>query len=982
MSKPFNDFDFNLERKSSGSFTNSFNYESKNIEINSSKNEQSFLDGMKLENKNLRSRAVFLIEQNKVINTEKSDLILINKKNEERINELLKENIKLKADTEHYEQLKIRINIYEKIDFLSFMNNSSNVNQEISGFLEKIRVIESDYGKEIISLKNIISQLKLQLEYFNNNELTTQSNNLKEILSKKEYEIGELKKRLAKAEITNDLKTNEINRINKSIEEQKEQMSKLMNENNFWKAERSSFQIQTTLNNSFSDKDISVSNSIHYINMSNSKNNNNNDNYCHNEFIKPEIYEDIKCRFSQLEKDNEALKEELESEKNKYISLLHMNQDLATKLIENTKIINENKSEIAYLKKKVSECQKEKGENFSSEGNNSFGSNLELPKRDELEKFNEIKQNLEKKNQEYKTQINELIEQVKTTDQKLENLKGELKLEKMENENLKEIQKTDLKNISKILSEQMNPIQIRKNEELISELKISLQNTNKINQELTNQKSNLEKEIVELRNKLKEHQNSTLSNYNSENPNYPSFYKDDKSQAAFSKYSMASNSTHTKFFDNKIKDLEDSLIQEKDNSNKLLNIKQGIIDKLKKSNEQLLAERNKLSRELSEEKMKINGLQMDKKALMESEEYLKSQNDEMNEELCELKLNKENNEFIEEKLEELQKQYINLVNSYNNPQIQQEHYQKLVNDNVELNVYKSKYLNTESELQEKIKELSELKDKAFYLERDFKALKNNQIISKNDEINKNSENTKNLIEEYDRKIKALEQENNELKKNIEENKLIVLSLREKCKDVITKEKEILRLNSLITELNQRKKKRVSFGKEILVEFKKDDSPTFNRDEVKTQENVVKEPKPPANYLSDLLKNQESLLEKYQNELLNLKKIQPTAMTVDIKDVGKIHNSNIQKNIDSNLYNNNEQINLIKNNDPLCYYDNNFYNKYLNNNSQFSLNSNSKNEKEIIQNSNSDLSLNIPIKQTQIIIKLKMIFINNHQLVNK
>jgi hypothetical protein len=71
---------------------------------------------------------------------------------------------------------------------------------------------------------------------------------------------------------------------------------------------------------------------------------------------------------------------ELEAEKTKYVSLLEMNQDLGKKIIENLKIMNENKSEISYLKRKVADQQKEKGETSAGGADlfDDLSSNFEL----------------------------------------------------------------------------------------------------------------------------------------------------------------------------------------------------------------------------------------------------------------------------------------------------------------------------------------------------------------------------------------------------------------------------------------------------------------------------------------------------------------------------------------------------------------------------------------------------------------------------
>ncbi len=587
MSKTFNENELILldtDKQIIDSFTNNIEvtypeigiiYSNKSI----NKGDTNYLEKSEFENKNLKEQNI-LLQQLENLKTEKAILELNNNKYVEKLNFLLKENSRLKAIMENYEHLKMKVDMYEKINFQSLFTNSINENQKIIGFSEKLKTIEADYLKEIIELKNSLSQVKFQIDYLNaeNQYLKNSNSNIftnndinfrnSETNIKKNEEIENLKTNIAKAGNDIALKDNEIAKLNISFIEQKEQNFKLTNEINVLKLEI------TSLSNN---------------NLINLNNTNNND------LISKKIFEELKSKYSESQKSYIKLQEELEDEKTKYVSLLQMNQDLGKKIIENMKVMSQNKSEITYLKKKVAEQQKEKGDIFNISEFEDITSNYEMNLfKEDKKKADEIRLNLEKLNQEQKIQIADLEQKIKEYHTKVQSLTDELNLEKMENENLKEIQKSDLKNISRILSEQNSNNQIKKNEEQINELKISLQNTNKINQELTNQKTNLEKEISDMKNKLKEQQNAFLFLANEKDHNNPSYFKDDKSQAAFSRYSMASNLTQNKFFDSKIKDLEESLIQEKENSENLLKIKQNILDKLKKSNDNLLAERNKI----------------------------------------------------------------------------------------------------------------------------------------------------------------------------------------------------------------------------------------------------------------------------------------------------------------------------------------------------------------------------------------------------
>ncbi len=951
-------------------------YEELNLKINNTQGE----------------KGNFLLEINQKLIAEIALLEDISKKKDQTINNLIKENSNLKAATESLDQLRMRINIYERIDFQSILKNSDNKRDIKNEILTKIRNIESDYGKEIITLKRKIEKLIVQIDNLNNNSDNNNKNNFEALISnndfitKKDCEIMDMKIKLARAQINSVVKLNQEKRFEEELKTIRIHIDKLMVDNDIFNLSNSILQLSTN------------SKENTFLNL-----NNNNDS------VKESLYKELEAKYDKVVKISETLQGELDSEKNKYLSLLEMNQDLAKKVIENMKILNINKSEIMYLKKKVAEEQKEKGDSTTnndlsdnsiclSNNNNNYiynyiKSNTNIINYDdnadssliqeECKKVSEMRLQLEKICAEQKLKILELIEQHKLLEQKIQTITEELKLEKVENENLKEIQKIDLKNISKILSENGSQQKINKSEELIQELKASLQNTNKINVELANKKKHLEKEITGLRLKLREQststdkglrQNSTLHN------------KDDKSIVAFSKFSLGSNLTNSKFFDSKIKELEDSLLQEKENSENLLRIKQQIMEKLKKSNENLLTDRSKLMRELTEEKMKNKSLQLENKTMLEREDYLKAQIQELNAEICDLKLYQENYELIEEKMEELHKQFANLVNVYDNPHLQIEHFQKVVKENVDLNAYKTKYFQIECEMQEKNKDILLLKEKIFCLE--IKATKKNneenivkaQQLEQVSNSNLNSNNInfncincssckninnekcgncnfletnldkyKQILDEYNKKTCEYLVEISELKKTIEDNRLVIFSLREKCKDMISKDKEILRLNTIITELNNRKKKKVSFGKEIVLEFQKENSPSepvnhyIRENELKQKDNNK------ALKLSDLLKSQEHLYEKYQKEFDSLKNYKTSILSLDASENSVVDNVNLFRNIRGKCNNNYaEQSNTCYQNQNQINNNNSLESKYRTTEIQINLNNSRKQEVRAVE----------------------------------
>ena len=649
---------------------------------------------------------------------------------------------------------------------------------------------------------------------------------------------------------------------------------------------------------------------------------------------KSNLNDEIKSKFTELRGINEKLKSELENEKIKYISLLQMNQDLGKKIIENIKILAENKSEIIFLKNKISNTGKD---SQFLEDDETETTSIQEDKK----KSYEIKLNLEKINNENKKNILELTQKIKDYEFQIENLNKQLNLEKMENDNLQEIKKMENPNFFLIKNLEN---QIKQNEEYINELKFNLQNSEKTNLEQNKNKSNLESEIITLKNKVKE-QDAYLLLSNDRDPRKSdnsifSSMRDDKSNI-FSKIS-ANNLNQSKFFDNKIKDLEESLIMEKDNYDNIIKIKQNLIEKLKKNNENLTEERNQLHKELSEEKMKLHSLTIERNTFLDKEYFCNGQIQDLNAEICDLKISLDLYEQLQDKLGEYEKQFEIMSNNLNSNQHMNVNIQQLINDNLELGNMRNKVYGLENELGNKEQEISGLKEKLFYLEKELES----KIVL----INKFDENLQNEIkkktEESEKIVKDLEQENSDIKKAIDDNKIIIYNLREKCKDVIDKEKEILKLNNLIVELKEKKKKRVTFGREILVEFQKDGIPSNPTVLTSNGHSGFDTDK-----LNIILQDQRSLYEKYTNDLLNLKKTFPNENNNNANiEEGKTNENNLSVESPQLISNNSDSVhgNNVSTSDYLTKVSNL---GSLNINSSGSENNNVKNNKTPEGNNN-------------------------------
>ena len=483
----------------------------------------------------------------------------------------------------------------------------------------------------------------------------------------------------------------------------------------------------------------------------------------------------------------QSLREKLETEKTNYGNLLLMNQDLGKKIIDNIKINNENKSEINNLKTQLLTNQK----GYLIKDNDFSDFEIDILKEDR-NKSNEIRLSLEKINNEQMNSIITLNQKLKEYEIKTENLYKE-------NENLRK------NNHSNLYSNQNFSANINENN-----TNNDIQTNNKIHEnqirELKNHKIILENEIFSLKNKLKDQETTLIllgaahekDKYKLLETSMHSSFRDDRSNIL--SRITATNLNQSKFLDSKIKDLEESIIMEKENSENIVKIKQNLIDRLKKNNDTITEERNKLHRELSEEKMKIHSLVMEKNNLLDSESFLKEQIQDLNSEICELRLQMDLFDQLQDRLYEYERQFEMMGNNINNIENNKINIQQLMNENEEINNLKNIISNLESEINLKNIELTKSKEKSCYLEKDIEG----KIIQFTQFTNLIQNDVNLKISEYEKNIKISQEENNELKKTIEDSKIIIFSLREKCKEVINKDQEILQLKNILQEIQENK----------------------------------------------------------------------------------------------------------------------------------------------------------------------------------
>lgn len=661
--------------------------------------------------------------------------------------------------------------------FKDNLTNNTTINEET----QKQTVLISSLVSENKNLQNII------FFHENNNKKNTENNNiLQQENSKLKFSLETIKKfdfenifanfQTEKHLITDKIKlieteyTNEIFDLKQNIFFLKSQIEEINNQNISNLSTNNNYSAKTNEEIKFYKTQI--------IDLQNS-------------LEKEKQFSSNKNLIIKIQEENlteiKSLQEKLETEKTNYGNLLVMNQDLGKKIIDNIKINNENKSEIQNLKTQLLTNQK----GYLIKDNDFSDFEIDILKEDR-NKSNEIRSSLEKINNEQMNSIITLNQKLKESEIKSENL-------------FKEIE-----NLRKINHSNLFPNQNFSANMIVNNTNNDIKTNNKIHEnqirELKNQKIILENEIFSLKNKLKDQETTLIllgaahekDKYKLLETSMHSSFRDDRSNIL--SRITATNLNQSKFLDSKIKDLEESIIMEKENSENIVKIKQNLIDRLKKNNDTITEERNKLHKELSEEKMKIHSLVMEKNNLLDNESFLKEQIQDLNSEICELRLQMDLFDQLQDRLYEYERQFEMMGNNLNNIENNKINIQQLMNENEEINNLKNIISNLETEINLKNIELTKSKEKACYLEKDIEG----KIIQFTQFTNLIQNDVNLKISEYEKNIKISQEENNELKKTIEDSKIIIFSLREKCKEVINKDQEILQLKNILQEIQENK----------------------------------------------------------------------------------------------------------------------------------------------------------------------------------
>jgi len=186
------------------------------------------------DNKALRETNEKLLEENHKLQTDLAIMELTNRKNEEKIEYFFQENLKLRNLMEKYEDMQMKLDIHEKMDFKGLIKNSKTQDQIISAFLDKIKIIEADYGNEIIGLKRIITHLKLQVDQVNNLEesLREKTGNSVDLKSIGDFELLETREKLIRIQEENMTLKQDVGKLIYELDLQNSNIKNMVEERN------------------------------------------------------------------------------------------------------------------------------------------------------------------------------------------------------------------------------------------------------------------------------------------------------------------------------------------------------------------------------------------------------------------------------------------------------------------------------------------------------------------------------------------------------------------------------------------------------------------------------------------------------------------------------------------------------------------------------------------------------------------------------
>ena len=609
--------------------------------------------------------------------------------------------------------------------------------EEEASKLENSKLINSENNESQISKqifdKTILSLKKNQGDFF---ELKKQYNNIKTELNNKENELDKIKKEkeLLEKEIKEkeeeisglkNGKKSEYSNINKKYKEILDKYNFLENENMNKGKEiekilkekeiindknqelEQSLKEKNKENEELKNKYIEIEKQLKEGNLLNEDYKNNLTNYedilqkCQNQI------NDLDIKYKNKEEEINILKDKNQNEDEK-------NKETEIALSIKEKEINNIKNENIIFKKELDDKEKEllKIKDELKESSNDIiklkneinNLNIKINEKDEeISKMNQLKMDLEIKNENYNNLLKQYKEELEKA--KSENIENENNLRNILNVNDNDSKKyqNEILELNKEISEYKNKFLDKQseNEKLMEEIRnnqIKLDEDKKIIEKINSDYKNEEEKVKDIQKQLKEFDEKLKSSNDLINK-----YENDL------KISNSKNDELNKSLEKIMKEKEDE-INEIINSNiNEINIREEQNKKLKSINEKIESELNNLKN--------LNA-------------QLKNKNNELNN-IINLKENELNNfkkindELIEKnkKLEQKEKEYLNEIKTYKNKSKEINQIKNEINEEEQININNTKNeikqleqhknnLNTEiynltlklSELEQKIKE--------------------------------------------------------------------------------------------------------------------------------------------------------------------------------------------------------------------------------------------------------------------------------------
>ena len=654
-----------------------------------------------------------------IINKSSDDLNYINKKFKNRPRTILINNHVRKHNTD------LIPNKYP--NYSSNRNKIMNKVRTSNSSLNKIRPnSNSQISKDIFKA---IREKKIMNDYYSNSNIDNDNNSSLSTMSlKANMVINEFKKTLLEAEkIESELNkskysintyalgnaSNELFNINNNLNLTNTDINNIQTQNSFYNPNT----INTNNTNTINTKNNSNSMNKNNININNNINNNLNTNLINeDEFLEEEDeFEKIKLQNQLLKKTNSVLKNqnkilsyEINSYKNSsvYKNPFSQYDKELNSFIQDLKTSLDNATQANHSLENMY-AQSEKENNSLKEKNKQLLSNLNSIKK-ECEK-------IVKENSEIKFELENKIGELNAKDENIEQMQKEIsELNNIINNNKNKI--TYLNNI-----QESNKLSQKDNEDLILQLKDTIENLQKINLQNNN-------EIIELKNKLDSSKdllntkNDTIANINDDLQKKDLIIQNKETQ--INELNLIIKEINNKNIKNK-NEIQEIQIDKEKLKNEIKTLKMLLADRertiseLKNSIQFLTKTFNKNINMINNN---INtALINEENSALDINQSLKQLVGKMQDEINEL--NKRNNESKKEKkkleieINEYNEQYEQLKNEY------QLLYQKFIEQNRNIELMKNEFLK-----QNKNKEIQKLTKANIDLLAKYKKAENDNII--------------------------------------------------------------------------------------------------------------------------------------------------------------------------------------------------------------------------------------------------------------